>query len=526
MFLFGEQQDVTLTSGLGVDRSPMIGGGAPATLPVGSTVDSFLVHADKVGSSSAGVSFTGTYTFNDAVIGLIYSGTRLTSSDSRVGIPGAAGLTYDGSGTNRQLESGTADAVTVSADGHTVTFDFVANTGIDEVRVITGTLGPDCSPAAGNALDTAIPPADLRVSRYESDECMFLFDEQRDLTLSSGLSVDRSPVIGGGAPVTLPAGSTVDSFLLHADKVGSSSAEVLLNGSYTFDSRVIGLIYSGARLTSSDSQVGIPGPGGLTYDPSGGNRQLEGAAPDHIDSVTVSADGRTVTFDLGVNTAIDEVRVITGTVAGTLGSASTLGISLVPDFRQTISGTQCQARGGAASTHGSPLSLTSCNPPGYTPGTVADLGASAVADAALTTVPGDLATVPDEADVSMVLTASDVRARSSGGDYVPNPSGPDVTLVMKLRISDRLNGPSLTETATVVDFNFGVPVNCSPTASGSVGSDCDVMTSADAVVGGSIIEGKDSVFQVFRVRINDAGTNGGTGDADDRTFATQGIYIP
>src|SRR5205814_6836717 len=49
-------------------------------------------------------------------------------------------------------------------------------------------------------------------------------------------------------------------------------------------------------------------------------------------------------------------------------SASTIHASLVPMLRQTISTTQCQARGGAVSTHGAPLSLPSCNPPGYVPG--------------------------------------------------------------------------------------------------------------------------------------------------------------
>jgi hypothetical protein len=34
------------------------------------------------------------------------------------------------------------------------------------------------------------------------------------------------------------------------------------------------------------------------------------------------------------------------------------------------------------------------------------------------------------------------------------------------------------------------------------------------------------VLQVFRLRLNDSGSNGIRGDSDDRLFATEGIYIP
>ena len=34
------------------------------------------------------------------------------------------------------------------------------------------------------------------------------------------------------------------------------------------------------------------------------------------------------------------------------------------------------------------------------------------------------------------------------------------------------------------------------------------------------------VLQAFRLRLNDSGANDAPGDADDRAFAQQGIYIP
>jgi hypothetical protein len=207
-------------------------------------------------------------------------------------------------------------------------------------------------------------------------------------------------------------------------------------------------------------------------------------------------------------------------------SAQRLRVPLVPNFRQTISATQCAARGGTNSTHGAPLALPSCQPPGYVPGTRAAQGSSSSSFAQLTAVPGDPGTAADEADVSISLNAGDIRDRGSGGDYLPNPSGPDVTLIELLRVSDFLNGPSLQDPATVTDFDFSVPVACAGTPSPAVGSDCDIATSADAVTPGMIPEGKSMVLQAFRVRLNDSGANGTPGDADDRSFSQQGIYIP
>jgi hypothetical protein len=206
-------------------------------------------------------------------------------------------------------------------------------------------------------------------------------------------------------------------------------------------------------------------------------------------------------------------------------SAGRLRAPLVPNLRQTISASQCAARGGVSSTHGAPLSLASCNPPAYAPGTRATQGSSSASFAELTVVPGDLGTAPDEADVSIVLDASDVRDRGSGSDYLPNASGADVTLIEKLRLSDFYNGASLAEAGTVSDFDFSVPVACAATPSPSTGSDCDVTTAADAVMPGMIREGTSMVLQAFRVRLNDSGVNNTPGDADDRGFSQQGIFV-
>jgi hypothetical protein len=204
-----------------------------------------------------------------------------------------------------------------------------------------------------------------------------------------------------------------------------------------------------------------------------------------------------------------------------LGSRS-LRLALVPNFRQTISGTQCSARGGVASTHGSPLALPSCNPPGYVPGTVAHLRNDpnyGQSYATLATHFGDLAP-GDTADIAMYGDISDVRT-AAGTEYTQN-----VSVVTKLRITDSYNGSSLTDPGTVTDFDFSLPVSCLATPTSPAGGRCTYGTGASAVTPGLIQESKDTVVQVFRVRVNDSGADGVRGNADDRTFSTEGIFIP
>jgi Tol biopolymer transport system component len=207
-------------------------------------------------------------------------------------------------------------------------------------------------------------------------------------------------------------------------------------------------------------------------------------------------------------------------------SAGTITTSLVPAFRQTISSTQCQSRGGTPSTHGAPLSLSSCNPPGYLPNTTARLGSQGSGSIQLTAVAGNIATLADEADLAFTVNATDVRDRRTGADYDPSAGGADVTLVPRPRISDTYNSPTLHHPATVRDLDFFVPVDCAATPDPLLGATCSASTSADAVLSGAIREGERTIWQAFRLWLRDSGANDVRGDTDDRLFAQSGVYIP
>jgi len=78
----------------------------------------------------------------------------------------------------------------------------------------------------------------------------------------------------------------------------------------------------------------------------------------------------------------------------------------------------------------------------------------------------------------------------------------------------------------MVDILFPVPVDCLGTASAALGSTCGANTTANALVPGSVIAGKQAVVETGEIVALDSGPNGTRGDSDDETFATQGVFLP
>jgi hypothetical protein len=84
-----------------------------------------------------------------------------------------------------------------------------------------------------------------------------------------------------------------------------------------------------------------------------------------------------------------------------------------------------------------------------------------------------------------------------------------------------------TTEATLVDIQFPVPVDCMVDPEpGITGSNCGVNTTANAVVPGSVINGRKAVVEFGEIQLLDSGPDGVRGNTDDQRFATQGIYLP
>jgi WD40-like Beta Propeller Repeat len=193
-------------------------------------------------------------------------------------------------------------------------------------------------------------------------------------------------------------------------------------------------------------------------------------------------------------------------------------------------------------THGAPLSFGSCAPPLasssiLTVGTpdANGQGTRSLGRAVLKPLPGDEDTVQDEADIQLHVSASDVRCRAGGvagcdaplGDY----SG-SLREMFDLTITDKLNGGSNAESATVKPFPWFAPVAqiivpCAPTPDPAIGSTCVLDTTIEALAGNLLPEGKRSTWAIDRIQLWDPGADGSHAIVDDNTlFARQGLFVP
>jgi hypothetical protein len=95
-----------------------------------------------------------------------------------------------------------------------------------------------------------------------------------------------------------------------------------------------------------------------------------------------------------------------------------------------------------------------------------------------------------------------------------------------LRLTDRVNGVSLDDNATVEDLPFEFVVPCATTGETSTGSICSISTTADAVNPGVVDEGARAVWQLGHVSVADGGTDALGGTDPNGVFAVQGVFVP
>jgi hypothetical protein len=188
-------------------------------------------------------------------------------------------------------------------------------------------------------------------------------------------------------------------------------------------------------------------------------------------------------------------------------SATTFHTSLVPAFNPC-------SNANVNGQHSPPLAVGSCGPPAPTSGQ-ARTGPNGTSVANVDVIPGD---------VQLSGTSSDIET-PAGADYAPAGTG-DLLTIARIRFTDHYNcfpagcGGPYTSSGTGQEVDFGpVPVDCVPNGSPATppGSDCNVSTSANTVVPGSIVAGREAVVQVFRIRVNDIANT---------IFGQQGVFIP
>jgi hypothetical protein len=179
--------------------------------------------------------------------------------------------------------------------------------------------------------------------------------------------------------------------------------------------------------------------------------------------------------------------------------------------------------------HAPPLAHPSCNPPVQasdhltvgTPDANSQVPWS-TGSVRLATKTGDPSTQADEADVTMRIKITDVRLKQGLGDYAG-----ELQARLTVRLTDRYHGSTLTESGTTEDSPFSVTTPCATTlADSSVGSTCELNTTADAVVPGAIKEGKRTIWELRNVEVYDGGTDGDADTTPNTLFMRQGVFIP
>ncbi len=76
-------------------------------IPASTVVDSYLIHGDSLGPSGASrATLTGSWTFDEPILGVFMGRDNLVISDALVGLTGTPGLTYERTLAQRGLEFG------------------------------------------------------------------------------------------------------------------------------------------------------------------------------------------------------------------------------------------------------------------------------------------------------------------------------------------------------------------------------------------------------------------------------------
>jgi len=149
---------------------------------------------------------------------------------------------------------------------------------------------------------------------------------------------------------------------------------------------------------------------------------------------------------------------------------------------------------------------------------------------------GNPATAADEADVNVTVSATDLRCfpmsampactpqnSAAGADYTGEMRGE-----LSLRITDKNNSPDPGGAAagTVQDAVIGFAIPCAATSDTLQGALCSLTSSMDALVPGTVLEGRRSIWQLGQIQVFDGGPDADADTANNSLFATQGIFVP
>jgi hypothetical protein len=191
--------------------------------------------------------------------------------------------------------------------------------------------------------------------------------------------------------------------------------------------------------------------------------------------------------------------------------ATPFRVSLTPAFQQCTSPNR---------QHGAPLAFGSCNPPQQASGQLTvgtpdsnGKGANSVGFVEYKVVTGD---------VGVTASLTDVRRQGTLADYTG-----ELRVEQLVQITDRLNGPGQNEAGTVQASPFAFAVPCTATGSATEGGNCSLSSTFNAILPGSVADGKRAIWELGAVDVFDGGPDGQAATTSGNTlFERQGVFVP
>lgn len=185
--------------------------------------------------------------------------------------------------------------------------------------------------------------------------------------------------------------------------------------------------------------------------------------------------------------------------------------------------------------HGPPLASPSCRPPVRASSylTVGSPDANGATANSTGTVRMDVQinANPTPNDVLMIASMTDVRCGVgvSACGSANSSDGPDYTGELEvrqlLRITDKLSGNGGGVAATAVDLTIPMTMTCAQTAN-TIGSNCSAVTTANALLPGSVQTGSRAIWELNQVQVMDGGPDGLASTAGNGVFAVPGVFVP
>jgi PKD repeat protein len=150
-------------------------------------------------------------------------------------------------------------------------------------------------------------PASEKNGVLVSDTTINAFNERQGVTLASPIAVNtvvpgNYNTYGSWAGGSIPAGTSVDSHIVHADHTKTNV--LIYSGTITFQTKILGIIWNDTKLRDTDAILGNP----TTAYPT--NLTGRGLEIGDIDSVNW-IDQRTISVNWSQGDVLDEMRVIT-----------------------------------------------------------------------------------------------------------------------------------------------------------------------------------------------------------------------